>query len=85
MQRDLPVGAVQWVMFDNGTRLLCAMHFCGTVDTLFRAFATHRADRCKQIWGHCIGYPDGPAHTSADVAAYLAAGQVPITTYFPTG
>ena len=84
MQGERPICAVQWVMFDNNTRLLCTIHFHGTVEALFQDFATYGTERCRTIWGNCMGYPDGDAHTIDAIAAYLAAGQVPITAYFPS-
>lgn len=77
MQGGGSIDAMQWIMFDNHTRLLCTIHFYGTVDTLFQALATHGAERCRQIWGNCVGYPDDRDHTSADIAAYLAGGKSP--------
>ncbi|WP_089938052.1 hypothetical protein [Candidatus Entotheonella palauensis] len=85
MQGQRLMSAVQWVVFDNHTRLLCTIHFRGTVDVFLRDFATYEAATCRRIWGNCIGYPDGETHTIDNVAAYLAAGQVPITAYFPGG
>ena len=82
MRSKHPMNAVQWVMFDNDTRLLCTIHFYGTIEALFQEFATYGAEKCRRIWGNCIGYPDGEAHTIDAIAAYLAAGQVPITAYF---
>ena len=83
MQGKHSVCAVQWIMFDNHTRLLCIVHFHGTVETLLQEFATDGAEMCRRIWGNCIGYPDGDAHTLDAIVAYLATGQVPITAYFP--
>ena len=77
-----PLCAVQWVMFDNNTRLLCSIHFHGAVEVLLQEFATCGAEACTRIWGHCIGYPDGAAHTIDAIIAYLAAGQIPVTAYF---
>ena len=71
--------AAQWVLFDNDTRLLCALQFYGAAEALLRALARHEAARCQEIWGHCMGYPEDRARDIDAVAAYLAAGQVPIT------
>lgn len=83
MQRHHPMCAVQWLLFDNKTRLLCSVHFYGEVEALCQDFATYGSERCRRIWGNCIGYPEGEAHTIDAVVAYLAAGQVSITAYFP--
>ncbi|MDH3599185.1 MAG: hypothetical protein OEU26_06040 [Candidatus Tectomicrobia bacterium] len=82
MRGERPIGAVQWIIFDNNTRLLCTIQFEGTVEALLQDFATYGAERCRGIWGNCIGYPDGDARTIDAIVAYLAAGQVPTTASF---
>ena len=82
MRGKHPMNAVQWVLFDNDTRLLCTIHFYGTIEALFLEFATYGAEKCRRIWGNCMGDPEGEAHTIDAIVAYLAAGQVPIAAYF---
>ena len=49
MQGERPICAVQWVIFDNNSRVLCTIHFRGPVEALFQELATYGAERCKQI------------------------------------
>ncbi|PON18120.1 hypothetical protein C2W62_09605 [Candidatus Entotheonella serta] len=83
IRETLSIYALQWIMFDNNTRLLFAIHIEGAIETVFHHFATAGAETCRQIWGNCIGYPDGERHTVDAIIAYLSTGQVPTTAYFP--
>ncbi len=83
MRGEEPLYAAQWVLFDHDTRLLCTVHFQGKVKALFRDLATYGTEKCRRIWGNCMGYPDGEKHSIDGIVAYLAAGQVPVTAAFP--
>ncbi len=57
LRRINSIHYARWVVIDEGTRLLFASNFDGTLDDYLKEFAEMAAEGLDAIWSNCEDYP----------------------------
>ena len=60
----------------DGWTLFFVTQFDGSLPKYFDDFVLNGKENLLKVWGQCVGCPDGPDATAADVVEYIARGQI---------
>jgi hypothetical protein len=74
------IRAARWFVaksqdFDGWT-LFFVTQFDGSLEKYFDDFVLNGKENLLHAWGQCVGCPDGPDATAADVVEYIVRGQI---------
>ncbi len=60
----------------DGWTLFFATQFDGSLEKYFDDFVLNGKENLLHAWGQCIGCPEGPDATAADIVDYIVRGQI---------
>ena len=60
----------------DGYTLFFVTQFDGSLSKYFDDFVLNGKENLLQAWGQCVGCPEGPDATAADVVEYIVRGQI---------